>query len=469
MTSAAPVLVWFRQDLRLADNPALAAAAQSGRAVIPVYIHDPAGPPRTLGAASAWWLDKSLVSLGESLAALGSPLVLRHGDSARILDGLIGETGARAVHWNRLYDAASIARDGALKDDLTAHGIEARSFNGALINEPWTVKTGAGGPYRVFTPYWRAAQASGAVSLPIAAPKHLRPPQVAPRSDRLSSWELHPTKPDWSGGFAGWAPGESAAQTRLAAFLDREAARYADERNRPDLEGTSRLSPHLHFGEISPRQVWAATQGAAQWGDAPIRQIEVFQKELGWREFNHHLLFHFPGSTHANFNPAFDAFSWRNDPAGLRAWRRGRTGYPLVDAGMRQLWSTGWMHNRVRMVVASFLVKHLMIHWRQGEAWFWDTLLDADVANNVAGWQWTAGSGADAAPYFRVFNPVLQGQRFDPAGDYVRRWIPELAGLGPRHIHCPWTAADPPAAYPAPIVDHAVARERALAAFRSMT
>ena len=466
-SSEPPVIVWFRRDLRLGDNPALAAAVETGATIIPLFVHDPAGPPRKLGAASAWWLDKSLRSVAGDLAARGSPLVLRRGDSLRVLHDVIAQTGARGVYWNRLYDGASVARDTAVKADLTAIGIACRSFNGALLNEPWAVKTGGGEPYRVFTPYWRNARTTAGDTPPIPALRHIAAPKVAVASELIEDWGLHPAKPDWSGGFADWTPGEAGAAARLGAFLHAAATRYADARNHPATEGTSRLSPHLHFGEISPRQVWAATEAAALHGDAPLGQIEVFQKELGWREFNQHLLFHFPHMTQRNFNPAFDAFAWRDDPEGLAAWRAGRTGYPIVDAGMRQLWATGWMHNRVRMIVASFLIKDLLIDWRVGEAWFWDALVDADVANNVAGWQWTAGSGADAAPYFRVFNPTLQGERFDPDGDYVRRWLPELADLPPAHIHQPWRFVSH-GRYPAPIVDHAAARDRALAAYKGL-
>ena len=466
VTPTTPAIVWFRRDLRTGDNPALSAAVESGRPVIPVYIHDPAGPPRALGGASAWWLDKSLAHLADDLAALGSPLILRRGDAATVLRALIAETGGTAVYWNRLYDSVTVTRDAVLKSELTGAGLDVRSFNGALLNEPWETATQAGAPYRVFTAYWRAARVSAGAVSPLPAPKRLLAPTHPPLSDRLSDWDLHPSRPDWSGGFGDWSPGEAGARTCLDAFLDNPARLYGEQRNRPDLEGTSRISPHLHFGEISPRQVWAATDAAAHVGSVPLGQIEVFQKELGWREFNHHLLSHFPGITTENLNAAFDRFPWRDDPVGLAAWRAGRTGYPIVDAGMRQLWSTGWMHNRVRMIVASFLVKDLLIDWRTGEAWFWNTLVDADVANNAANWQWVAGCGADAAPYFRVFNPTLQGEKFDPSGAYVRRWVPELARLSDADIHQPWRAARPPAAYPAPIVDHAKARNRALEAYR---
>jgi deoxyribodipyrimidine photo-lyase len=349
------------------------------------------------------------------------------------------------------------------------------------MNEPWEIRTGAGGPYKGYSAYWRAAAAKIAGDPPEPRPARLEGPRQAPRSDALSDWDLHPRAPDWSGGFADWRPGEAGAHARLGRFLGEAAADYADGRDRPGREGTSRLSPHLHFGEIGPRQVWAATRAAMERlpGGTPgaRKGFETFLKELGWREFDYQLLHHFPQMEASNLDPRFDAFAWRDDPAALEAWRKGRTGYPIVDAGMRQLWASGWMHNRVRMIVASFLIKDLLIHWKTGEAWFWDTLVDADLANNVANWQWVAGSGADAAPYFRVFNPVLQGERFDPEGRYVREWLPELAKLPDACIHKPWTAGENDLAgagvklgvtYPLPIVDHAEARDRALSLYERL-
>ncbi|MBA3810264.1 MAG: deoxyribodipyrimidine photo-lyase [Caulobacteraceae bacterium] len=477
MPDSAPVIVWFRQDLRLRDNPALTDAAGLGRPVIPLYILDETADVRRPGAASRWWLDKSLRALGKDIEALGGRLILRRGPAARILAELVAETGAEAVRWSRLYDAASVARDVAIKAKLAKAGVECRSFNAALLNEPWEVKTGAGGDYRVFTPYWRTARAPAGDRAPTGRPGKLRAPAGNTGSDPLASWSLHPTAPDWSKGFEDWAPGEAGAQRRLDGFLDDVACRYATGRDKPAVAGTSQLSPHLHFGEIGPRQIWAAVQGAAVRQQASHPQVETFLEELGWREFNHHVFYHHPNLTGQNLDSAFDAFPWREDAEGLMAWRRGRTGFPIVDAGMRQLWATGWMHNRVRMIAASFLVKDLMIDWRIGEAWFWDTLVDADLANNVLNWQWVAGSGADAAPYFRVFNPTLQGRTFDPDGDYVRRWVPELAGLPGSVIHEPWrvppealakAGVEPGVDYPIPIIDHVSARKRALAAYRGL-
>ncbi|MEY4256476.1 MAG: hypothetical protein RLZZ141_1703, partial [Pseudomonadota bacterium] len=328
--------------------------------------------------------------------------------------------------------------------------------------------------YKVFTPDWRAARAKVGQERALPAPMALTAPDHWPVSDDLAEWQLHPTDPDWSTGFEGWTPGEAGALENLNAFLIGPANAYAEGRDQPGKAGTSRLSPHLHFGEISPRQVWIAAHGASATGDLNEGARDKFLAEIGWREFNHHLLFHFPTLPTANFKPGFDSFAWQDDAEGLKAWQRGLTGYPMVDAGMRELWATGWMHNRVRMITASFLIKHLLIHWREGEAWFWDTLLDADLANNAAGWQWTAGTGADASPYFRIFNPFSQGEKFDPKGDYIRRWVPELARLPDKVIHRPWeaTAFELSTAgvtlgktYPRPIVDHANARARALSTY----
>jgi deoxyribodipyrimidine photo-lyase len=474
-SAAGPVVVWFRQDLRLTDNPALAAAVASGRPIIPLYVLDQTAAP--LGGASLWWLDKSLAALDASLQALGSRLILRRGDPAHQIGEIIAATGAGAVVWNRLYDKHSVARDSALKSDLRADGIEAQSFDGGLLVEPWTVKSGSGEPYKVFTPFWRAARGVLFDRTAFAAPGGLVAPTPWPASEALVDWGLQPTSPDWSTGFYLWRPGEDGARALLDSFLGGPVKAYADERNLPGVDGTSRLSPHLRFGEIGPRQVWRAVLAAMEAGHAPADQAAKFLAELGWREFNHHLLFHWPDLPTANFKPDFDRFVWRDDPAALKAWQTGQTGYPIVDAGMRELWATGFMHNRVRMIVASFLIKHLMIDWREGEAWFRDTLVDADIAQNAANWQWVAGSGADASPWFRIFNPITQGEKFDPDGVYVRRWCPELAKLPNDVIHQPWTASEGRLVaagvklgrtYPHPIVDHAAARARALDAYAAV-
>jgi deoxyribodipyrimidine photo-lyase len=481
--SSSPVIVWFRHDLRLADNPALAAAAASGAPVIPLYVLDDATPGEwRLGGASRWWLHHSLLRLAESLSrlgpghAVGPGLVLRNGSGAEIVAALARETGARAVYWNRCYEPFAIARDTALKERLKLDGIAAESFNAALLFEPWTVARGAGGFYKVFTAFWRACLAQPAPPRPLPAPKALAAFRPQPASDRLEDWGLVPARPDWAGGLrVAWQPGEAAARRRLVGFVAAALGDYARRRDQPSEAGTSSLSPHLRFGEIGPRQVWHAAAGAEKRGKDLGR--ETFLKELGWREFAYHLLYHCPGLPEAPFRPEFAGFPWREAPAALLAWQRGRTGIPIVDAGMRQLWQTGWMHNRVRMIAASFLVKDLLLPWQRGAAWFWDTLVDADLASNSASWQWVAGSGADAAPYFRIFNPVRQGERFDPAGAYVRRFVPELARLPDADIHAPWLAGEAVLAgagirlgetYPRPIVDHAAARRAALAAFRAL-
>ena len=476
---SAPLVVWFRQDLRLNDNPALSMAAASGRPLIALYILETTDHDWSLGGASRWWLHHSLARLHESLDKQYSlQLILRRGKPAQILPALLRESGADAVHWNRIYEPAGIARDTAIKAALQKDGIAVETHNAALLFEPWTVKTKAGGWFKVFSPFWRACLAQPSPA-PQRAPKSLTPYAEALQSDALTDWGLLPAKPDWAGGLREtWTPGEAGAVARLQTFIDKNLHRYADGRDRPDLDCTSRLSPHLHFGEISPRQVWQAVQMAADRGGAGIAQNAAkFLAELGWREFCHHLLFHFPTLPQQNFRADFDTFRWNSNADHVKAWQAGRTGYPIVDAGMHQLWQSGWMHNRVRMIAASFLIKHLLQDWRLGEAWFWDTLVDADLANNAGGWQWVAGSGADAAPYFRIFNPIAQGEKFDPEGEYVRRWVPELAGLPNKYLHKPWTA---PAAvlqqagillgrdYPLPLVDHDTARKAALAAFAAL-
>ncbi|MGE0565566.1 MAG: deoxyribodipyrimidine photo-lyase [Pseudolabrys sp.] len=471
---SAPIIVWFRDDLRLHDHPALTAAAEAGEPLVCLYVLDETSG-RPLGGASRWWLAQSLRALDASLKRLGQRLLLRRGNATSIIPRLARETRARAVIWNRAADPESDARDRDVETALHATGVEATVLRANLLAQPGEITAKDGGPVRVFTPYWRRVRALGTLPLPLAAPKRLSP---APRieSERLEDWNLEPSTPDWAGGLRdNWTPGENAARARLADFLD-TANGYAGNRDRPDLPATSRLSPHLRFGEVSAREVFHAAQTAAEQDRAPRRDVEKFHSELGWRDFSYQLLRHHPTLATANFQPRFDAFPWLDDEPALRAWQRGRTGYPVVDAGMRELWTTGWMHNRVRMIVASFLVKHLLIDWRHGEQWFWDTLVDADPANNPANWQWVAGCGADAAPYFRIFNPVLQGEKFDPDGDYVRRWVPELATLPNKLIHSPWAATPLELAgasvelgkhYPAPIVDHAAARQRALDAFRT--
>jgi deoxyribodipyrimidine photo-lyase len=475
MTDTHPHIVWFRDDLRLSDHPALHAASKSGAPVICLYVLDEhSAALRPHGGAVRWWLAQSLRALDASLSAVGSTLVLRRGRAADVIAALAREVDAGMVVWNEIAQAPHQAIEEEITSALADLNVGVRSFAGDLLVKPAAVRTKEGRGLRVFTPFWRRVVGLGDPAKPLAAPKALKPGlQVG--SDALSDWKLEPHKPDWAGGLREmWIPGEAAAQKHLRAFLKSGVGGYAGDRDRPDREGTSRLSPHLRFGEISPRQVWYAARFAAAEHPNLAGDIDKFLSEVGWREFCRHLLFDIPDLATRNLQSSFDAFPWRTDRKGLRAWQRGQTGYPIVDAGMRELWHTGTMHNRVRMVVASFLVKHLLIDWREGEKWFWDTLVDADASSNPANWQWVAGCGADAAPYFRVFNPILQGEKFDPDGVYVRRWVPELKEMPSKLIHQPWIASPLELtragvtlgkSYPAPIIDHKVGRERALKAY----
>ena len=463
-------IVWLRRDLRLADNPALSAALAAHKRILPVYIHAPdEEAPWAPGAASRWWLHHALADLSRQL---GGRLLIRSGESLAVLRELIAGSGAEAVYWNRLYEPALIERDTAIKQRLRDDGVKAESANAALLFEPWEVSNKQGKPFRVFTPFWKHLSAQGLPHRAGEAPTLAR--RLVSRSDldglapvALDRLGLLP-EIDWDSGIAAhWTPTRGAAEGRLDEFLATDLARYEHGRDLPAKDQVSRLSPYLHFGQIGPREIVAACR-------AHEESAAAFLRELGWREFACYQLYHFPHTSDEPMDARFAGFPWRDDDAQLRAWQRGRTGIPMVDAGMRQLWATGTMHNRVRMIVASFLTKNLLLPWQAGARWFWDTLVDADLASNSLGWQWTAGSGADAAPYFRVFNPVLQGEKFDKRGDYVRRWVPELAGLPDKWLHKPWEA---PAEvleaagvtlgrhYPQPLVDLKATRLRALDAW----
>jgi deoxyribodipyrimidine photo-lyase len=471
MTTA---IVWFRRDLRLTDHPALDAALAQNDHVVAVYIHAPEEEsPWQPGGASRWWLHHSLKTLDENLRARGSSLLVLKGDTLAELRKLLTATGATAVHWNRLYEPAIIARDKLVKEALRSDGIDAQSHNGALLFEPWTLKTGAGDPYRVFTPFWRNASAQMPDVAPLPAPERIPSPPKLVAGVSLDALGLLP-RIQWDGGFYDhWRPGEAGALQRLDRFCDGAVADYKAKRDYPAVDATSSLSPYLHFGDISPRQIVTRIRAemAHDMQAGAMAGAEHFIREVGWREFGHHLLFHYPQTPETPlYVEKYGRFPWRQraDYIGdLEAWQQGRTGIPIVDAGMRQLWHTGWMHNRVRMIVASLLTKNLLIPWQEGARWFWDTLVDASLANNTLGWQWSAGCGADAAPYYRIFNPILQSAKFDEQGSYLRRWIPELKNVPLEHLHAPWEQPSVliGTGYPKPIVDLAASRQRALNAY----
>jgi len=470
-------LYWFRDDLRLTDLAGLAAAAAHDH-VVPVYIRDTTlGGEWSPGGASDWWLHGSLEALQQDLQRKGITLVLRTGDTQSVLSALAQEIGANAVYCSRHYQPWSAALEREIRDALAQGDVTLKRYPGTLLHEPEDVATGGGTPFKVFTPFWRACLRRPDPAPTLPAPT-LRGADRRIASEALADWQLLPTAPNWAAGWdALWQPGEAGAHDALAQFLADHVQDYDDGRDIPSQPNTSRLSPYLRFGNISPRQVWHAAQACKATRPAAAGDIDKFLSEIGWREFCYHLLFHFPAMPDEAFNPKFAFFPWGSDRDRLRAWERGQTGYPIVDAGMRELWQTGFMHNRVRMVVASFLTKHLLINWREGERWFWDCLLDADLASNACSWQWVGGSGADASPYFRIFNPVAQGEKFDKAGEYTRRWVPELANMPDKFLHKPWEAPAEILAeagvvlgdtYPEPLVDHKSAREAALSAYSTL-
>lgn len=476
-------VVWLHNDLRLADHPALSYAARRG-AVVPTFVWAPdEEAPWPPGGAARWWLHESLARLAKAYASRGLRLILRHGPTAQALLATARASGADEIAWITRYAPHVARRDEAVREELHAAGLGTRQFSGHLLHDPDAVRTTTGGSYTVFTPFWRKVRGELEVASPLPTPRlgaRLAPDRW-PESAPLASLALSPLQQDgvdWAGEMRRcWTPGEAGADARLATFIEERLVHYPERRNRPDIGGTSSLSPHLHHGELSPRQLWHAVAAAVDDG-VDAEAGDAFLSQVGWREFSYHVLHHHPDTPHQPLRDRYAAMPWRNDPTAWARWRRGRTGYPLVDAGLRQLWATGWMHNRVRMVVASFLCKHLLIPWQEGAAWFWDTLLDADLANNTMGWQWAAGCGADAQPFVRIFNPIAQSKKFDPDGTYIRRWVPEVAMLPEPLIHTPWQApADlfsgspghisPP--YPPPIIDHSLGRQRALDAFAQLS
>lgn len=461
------VIVWFRDDLRLEDHAAFHWAMETGLPIIPLFIYD--DKPRPLGGATRWWLHHSLDSLYSDIQALGGHLVVAAGEAEAVLNRIISQTNAQAITWHRRYDQASIAHDSRLKSALKAKGLEVRSFQGNLLFEPHTLLNKEGKPFKVFTPFWKHCLTLPQPHQPLPKPRDARfAANLQALGTPLETLKLRPTHPDWAGGLReSWQVREQALPALIDDFIATKLALYKEERNRPDLQGTSRLSPYLRFGQLSVRALWHRLQAAIAMDPQLQAGGDTYLSELGWREFSYHLLHHNPGLPDAPLQSAFANFPWLDDDEALKCWQKGHTGYPIVDAAMRQLWHTGWMHNRARMIVGSFLVKDLLIPWQKGEAWFWDTLVDADLASNSASWQWVAGCGADAAPYFRVFNPLLQAQKFDPQGDYVRRWVPELANIPAPYIHTPHLGPYK-TAYPMPMVDHDHARKRALAAYANI-
>ncbi|MEP3178801.1 MAG: deoxyribodipyrimidine photo-lyase [Lentilitoribacter sp.] len=469
-------LVLFRADLRVRDNAALSKAISNGGTVTALFVLDDEAD-RAHGGASRWWLHHSLTALTADLNALGISLILRRGNTFETVKSIQSEIDGTHVYWNRSYDKYGVALGRSLKEWAASADIDSQSFDGALLHEPFTAKTKGGTPFKVFTPFWRSHLARGEEPPLLDKPEPASSTISNLQSDNLADLNLLPKKPNWSTAFDDeWQPGEEGADAALDHFFDEGLMRYQEGRDVPSIKATSKLSPHLRFGEITPARIWHKTKAVAQANG--LTNADKFLAEIGWREFSHHLLFHNPDLQTQNFNAKFNAFPWYDgsDKSDLlKAWQMGQTGYPIVDAGMRQLWQTGWMHNRVRMIVGSFLVKHLLLDWREGEAWFWDTLVDACPASNTASWQWIAGCGADAAPYFRIFNPILQGEKFDKQGAYVRHFVPELSKLPAKIIHKPWAAHSKELSicgvtlgqtYPKPIVDHAFARERALQAFQ---
>ncbi len=471
-------LLWLRQDLRLADNPALVAALARSERVLPVFVLDQAAAGDWApGGASRWWLHHSLASLGRAFAERGTTLILRRGDAADIIPALARETGADSVQCGLPHEPWLRRLDERVSTALQADGRTLVPHRVATLFDLDAIRSKTGTRYGIYGPFAKACHALPEPDVPLPAPAHVPGPDMLPASDHLDDWNLLPTRPDWAGGLRdAWTPGEDGGHAHLRDFLSDRLDTYGASRNIPgDPRGTSMLSPHLHWGELSPTQVWHAARDAAATLQNPSGGFETFQNEVLWHDFSAYQLRHTPTLPEQPMRPAYSRMPWRDDEPGLRAWTRGQTGVPIVDAGMRQLWQMGWMHNRVRMITASFLVKHLLVAWQTGERWFWDTLVDADLATNAVSWQWIAGTGTDNQPFFRIFNPVTQATRFDPDGRYVRQYVPELARLPDRWLHCPWeaprTVLDAAGVqlgvhYPVPVVSLETGRDRALQAFR---
>lgn len=473
------VIVWFRQDLRLDDNPALLAAVESGSSVIPVYIWSPEEEGKwSPGSASRYWLHHALKNLDDDLQVKSSKLILLRGPCLEALQMVIKTCSAKKLYWNRCYEPRAIKRDRFIKQTMTGQGIEVRDFNAHLLHEPHTIQNKQGGPFKVYTPFWKHYQNLD-VPVPVKTPKQILSPQKWPKSVPVNDFGFIPNI-KWYGMINDtWEMSCQGAKKSIRKFIKNQVHSYSERRNFPANNGVSRISPYLHFGQISARSIWHMIYSYEQRQGriTPDKAVVTYLKQLVWREFASHLLYHFPYTTDQPLYEKYKKFPWHRNRKFLTAWQQGQSGYPIVDAGMRELWHTGWMHNRVRMIVASFLTKDLLIHWHQGAEWFWDTLVDADLANNTLGWQWVAGCGADAAPYYRIFNPVTQGERFDPEGEYVRRWLPELSGLDNKYIHKPWEATNSilsganirlGKSYPYPIVNHAEARKQALSYYQKI-
>ena len=471
-------LYLFRNDLRLKDNPALSAACNAGQPVLLLFIFDDIDKNWGMGSASRWWLHHSLQSLSSSVEKQGGRVILRKGNTISILDEIINQANVNKLYFSRTYEPAQRKIEENIYSNFQDK-IKIKRFGSYLLFEPEQIRTGNDQPYKVFTPFWKTCLKQ---LEPHISKQNFSELKILSRLkikyDDLNNWCLLPTKPDWAEGLRNkWQPGEVGAHNTLKEFIQTGLLNYDEDRNRPDRLGTSCLSPYLHFGEIAPVRIWHEVKQHIDQNKRGTKSGMAYLRELGWRDFSTHLLYNWPDFPELPFRPEYKKFPWKKNKKALRVWQKGQTGYPIIDAGMRQLWHTGWMHNRVRMIVASFLVKHLLIHWRDGEDWFWETLVDADLANNSVSWQWIAGSGADAAPYFRIFNPILQGKKFDPNGDYVRHWVAEVANLPNQYIHEPWRANDEVLSkaelklnrdYPAPIIDHDIGRKRALEAYREL-